>query len=102
MMRWPPASTRRPGWLLFAEGTLAEVPRNVRSNIGGQVLSVERQTAMARACKRTIFQTNVTSRARRTCALEPVSKGVGFATLGRHVVGGVMDSRASPTGRTML
>src|ERR1700686_865695 len=40
MMRWPPASTRRPGWLRSAEGTLAEVPRNVRSNIDGPVLSV--------------------------------------------------------------
>ena len=69
MMRWPPASTRRPGWLRSAEGTLAEVPRNVRSNIVGPVLSVVRQTAMARACKRTISRTNVASRARRTCAL---------------------------------
>src|SRR4029077_3295191 len=40
MMRWPPASTRRPGWLRSADGTLAEVPRNVRSNIVGPVLSV--------------------------------------------------------------
>ena len=40
MMRWPPASTRRPGWLRSAEGTLAEVPRKVRSNIVGAVLSV--------------------------------------------------------------
>jgi hypothetical protein len=40
MMRCPPASTRRPGWLRSADGTLAEVPRNVRSNIVGPVLSV--------------------------------------------------------------
>src|SRR5450631_3426392 len=33
MMRWPPASTRRPGWLRSADGTLAEVPRKVRSNM---------------------------------------------------------------------
>src|ERR1700733_14317302 len=33
MMRCPPASTRSPGWLRSAEGTLADVPRKVRSNI---------------------------------------------------------------------
>src|ERR1700733_5286374 len=32
-MRSPPASTRRPGWLRSAEGTLADVPRKVRSNM---------------------------------------------------------------------
>src|ERR1700721_2944914 len=32
-MRLPPASTRRPGWLRSAEGTLADVPRKVRSNM---------------------------------------------------------------------
>ena len=40
MMRWPPASTRRPGWSRSAEGTLAELPRKVRSNIVLPVLSV--------------------------------------------------------------
>src|SRR5580693_3353742 len=40
MMRCPPASTRSPGWLRSAEGTLAEVPRNVRSNMVGPVLAV--------------------------------------------------------------
>src|ERR1700722_2536468 len=33
MMRWPQASTRRPGWPRSADGTLAEVPRKVMSNI---------------------------------------------------------------------
>ena len=32
-MRSLPASTRRPGWLRSADGMLADVPRNVRSNI---------------------------------------------------------------------
>src|ERR1700722_8986158 len=32
-MRSLPTSTRRPGWLRSADGTLADVPRNVRSNI---------------------------------------------------------------------
>ena len=70
MMRWPPASTRRPGWLRSAEGTLAEVPRKVRSNmIECMYYPLVGQAAMARACKRTISRANVTSRARRTCAL---------------------------------
>lgn len=32
-MRSLPASTRRPGWLRSADGMLADVPRDVRSNI---------------------------------------------------------------------
>ena len=32
-IRSPPASTRSPGWLRSADGTLADVPRNVRPNI---------------------------------------------------------------------
>jgi hypothetical protein len=32
-MRWPLDSTRRPGWLRSADGTLADVPRNVRADI---------------------------------------------------------------------
>ena len=35
MTRRPPASSRRPGWLRSADGTLAEVPRKVRSNMIG-------------------------------------------------------------------
>jgi hypothetical protein len=38
-MRWPAASTRRPGWLRSADGTLAEVPRKVKSNMVGAMLS---------------------------------------------------------------
>src|SRR5882724_11515573 len=38
-IRWLPASTRRPGWLRSADGTLAEVPRNVTANMIGAELS---------------------------------------------------------------
>src|ERR1700692_4998325 len=38
-MRVLPASTRRPGWLRSADGTLAEVPRNVTANMIGAELS---------------------------------------------------------------
>src|ERR1700733_13967485 len=33
MTRWPPASMSRLGWLRSADGTLADVPRKVMSNI---------------------------------------------------------------------